>query len=349
MRTQIDNTQFKDNDLLPKDLASTNSEVDTYVPSYDLATGKFTWIAVAAGHDRQHSIVSELDHSDKAEYVDAPQSPMIITGGVLSAGTNAGTFKVSALTALIRTDTTDIANIKKITLAEQDNQAITLADTAYFVVLEYNSDSPRIQIATARPNGQTNISIGQILKDDSDNIHYLNSGNRLTSGVHKLHVRAADLRGQEIAPGDLTIADGGSKKISIAAGIVYRGINSFSFSEFDTSVSDTFTYVYYNGSNWVYVVDQTDINVDQYNNIASGLATCNKYKCDWIFLHPEDGHVYVVYGQDNLNLANIRDSAVPTLPDLIDVFGILVGRIIVDGGVTTFESIEMIENVTFKS
>jgi len=45
-RTRIRGSQFKDDDLFPKDLASTNSEVDNYVPKYDFATKKFTWIAV---------------------------------------------------------------------------------------------------------------------------------------------------------------------------------------------------------------------------------------------------------------------------------------------------------------
>lgn len=35
--------------VFPNDLEATNALVDNYVPSYDLATGKFTWIAVAGG------------------------------------------------------------------------------------------------------------------------------------------------------------------------------------------------------------------------------------------------------------------------------------------------------------
>ena len=340
-------------DIRPADITAyaTNEPTDNYIPSYDEATGKWTWVENTGGTSA-HSIVDSDYHTDKADYIDAPQSPTILSGGVLSEGTNAGTFKVSALTALIRTDTTDVAALKKITLAEQDNQAITLADTAYFVCLDYNSDTPQITISTTRPNGQTIISIGQILKDGDDVIHYLNSGNRLVSGVHKLHVRAADLRNTEIASG-MTIADEGSKQFSIAEGIIYKGINRFTFAGLDTSLSaNVFTYVYYANlpvDDWVYVPDQTEINVDKYNSLISGtgLADCNKYKCDWVFVHPDDGHIYVVYGQDNLNLAGISDSKVPTLPDLIDTFGILIGRIIIEGTVATFERIEMIQNITF--
>ena len=42
--TGITTDQIKDGTLLPTDFDATNALVDNYVPSYDLATGKFTWI-----------------------------------------------------------------------------------------------------------------------------------------------------------------------------------------------------------------------------------------------------------------------------------------------------------------
>jgi len=90
--------QIRNDTLTEAELSTTNEPTDGYALTYDNATGKFTWIDPKI-HDRSHSIVSSDDHSDKADYVDAPQSPTILTGGVISEGTNAGTFKVSALTA----------------------------------------------------------------------------------------------------------------------------------------------------------------------------------------------------------------------------------------------------------
>lgn len=43
--TSIRGDQIKDLTIMAVDLNSTNSAVDNYVPSYDLATGKFTWMA----------------------------------------------------------------------------------------------------------------------------------------------------------------------------------------------------------------------------------------------------------------------------------------------------------------
>lgn len=45
--TKIRSSQIEN--ILPEDIDATNSLVDNYVPSYDLATGKFTWITVAGG------------------------------------------------------------------------------------------------------------------------------------------------------------------------------------------------------------------------------------------------------------------------------------------------------------
>ncbi len=310
--------------------------------------------AISKKHDRSHSIVDSNDHSDKSDFIDATLSPTLLTGGDISEGTNAGTFKVNALTSLLRIDTTYIASLVKITLEEQDNQALTNSDVEYYVVLEYNNGSPRIQISTSRCNGQTNLCIGKVTRDSGNTVHYMNSGNRLQSGVHRLHKRASELRRSEISDG-LQIADEGSQKLSISAGLIYRGINRFQWSFWDTAASptpDTFTYVYYdfNTSSWVYVTDQTDIDVDNYNKIdtGDGLASCNRYKCDWVFLHPDMTHVFIVYGQDDNNKSIIQLSEVPEVPDLIDKFGVLIGRIIIDGGVATFDEIQSIKHVVFQ-
>jgi len=147
----------------------------------------------------------------------------------------------------------------------------------------------------------------------------------------------------------IQLVDEGSNKFSIAAGHFYKGINRIDWTKFDTSAGDKFIYVYYDGSDWIYVTDQTDINVDQYNDITSGLSNCNKYKCDWVFVHPDGNHVYVVYGQDNGTRAAIENSTTPNVPDLIDTFGMLIGRIIIDGGDAVFEEIEMVQTTTFNT
>jgi hypothetical protein len=55
-------------------------------------------------------------------------SPMIVTGGEVSTGTHPGTFKVAALTALLRTTDLDIGTLVYATKPEEDNIAIPQRD-----------------------------------------------------------------------------------------------------------------------------------------------------------------------------------------------------------------------------
>lgn len=296
--------------------------------------------------NNQYYTETEMD-TTKTNFIDPPLSSQVLTGLILSSGTNVGTGKVSAGTALLRISDSELGTLEWFSIDEYDNIAITTSNIIYTVVLQYNGGSPQIILQEAEPNGTTDISIGEFIIDDSNTVHYLNCGYRFSSGVNKLHYRLEEIRPWEMCK-SLTITDEGSKQFSISSGCLFRGINSFNFPKFDTSATDVFTYIYYNGTDWVYVTDQTEIDVDNYNDISTGLATCNKYKCDWVFLHPDDGHVYVVYGQDNVTLASVVASTIPSgLPDLVDIFGPLIGRIIIHGGIATFEEIEMIQTTTF--
>jgi len=78
-------------------------------------------------------------------------SPMVVTGGVITEGTNAGTFKVSALTCLLRSTDSEIGDLIYLSLAEQDNQAITAVDTTYYISLNYNGGSPTISLLETNP------------------------------------------------------------------------------------------------------------------------------------------------------------------------------------------------------
>jgi len=312
---------------------------------------------IGHAHDNRYYTESEVDTisgsinstitTNKNNYIDGPLSPQRLTGFTLSSGTNSGTVKVGAGTALLRTTDSESGELKYFNVDEQDNITITASGTIYRVVLQYNSNNPQIVLQESKPNRTTDIPLGKFIKSSYNNlIHWTSGGYRLNNGIAKLHRRIEHIRLWEMCS-EIQITDEGSKHFSIAAGHFYKGINEIDFSKFDTSDSGRFTYVYYDGSNWIYNDDQTEIDVNNYNNITSGLSTCNKYKCDWVFVHPDDGHVYVVYGQDNGTLTAIENSTVPNVEDFIDVFGALIGRIIIDCGVEAFNEIQMIQTTTF--
>ena len=290
--------------------------------------------------------IEDTTIGNNSAYVDGPLSPMVLSGCVISNGTTAGKIKVGAGTVLLRTSATEanvaLGVLRKYSIAETDDITLTNADTLYFVQADWSSGEPIFSVGTTRPNGQTIINIGRAMREVDNTRHFRNTGYRLADGMASEYERVRDLREYEFS--GCGISDDGLAEFKIAAGTFYRGPVAYDFSLFDSGVGK-FTYVLYYGGAWHYEADQTIIDVNNYNDVTDavdGLATCNKYKCDWVFVHPDDGHVYVVYGQDNSILGTIDESGLPSgIPDLVDVFGVLIGRIIIDGGVATFLHIEM--------
>jgi len=151
----------------------------------------------------------------------------IVTGGVVTTGTNAGTFKVTAITkALLRSTASATGVLTSVTLAEQDNQTMEYANTTYFVIFTYGTPCTITTSETA-PNGYNAIPLGKVMKDSSNNVHYIDGGFRFGDGVRKLHQRAKTLRALELESGS-AIEYSGTNNFTMDTGIVYGGLNEFS-------------------------------------------------------------------------------------------------------------------------
>lgn len=282
-------------------------------------------------------------------------SSMIMTGGAISAGTNAGTIKVAALTAMLRTGTGATDPLVRITLAEQDNITLAAVDTFYNVLLTYGTPCT-IATSTGSGNGANIIGIGHCLKETDGTRHYADAGLRLSDGIRKLHQRASHLRLIEKDGGGALVSDPGTRNLYITAAHFHRGINSYDFTLKDTSASptpDTFDYYYYNpdGSAWVKDDNSenhyTQIDNVQYNKVDTGIGlanlTSNKYTTNWVFVRPDDEHIIVVYGRTNGTLTTAQNESIPpSLPDVIGKMAILLCKIIVRQGSDTliFENVE---------
>ena len=176
--------------------------------------------------DNLEKKISLLNTQDMSKFQDVSliknitsyaDSPLIISGGELSDGTNAGTLKVGAISALVRESDSDTAALTVITLAEQDNVALPATNTVYHVVL---TSTPAIVIQVANANGTTEIGIGSVMKEADDTVHFCACGMRIQNGVAKTQKRAAALRYIELASGCTITETGGALTLGIAAGIV---------------------------------------------------------------------------------------------------------------------------------
>jgi len=277
------------------------------------------------------------DGTVKLSKLDYVGSPMIVSGGEISEGTASETYDVAPLTALLRTTTDSTGTLKYVEFAGEDNRTIPSADTKYKIHLKYNSGTPILTTSTSGANGTTDIGIGSVMKGTDSSVHFMNAGMRLQNGVAKLSKRATTLREIELGTGCKASESGGTRTLDITSGIIYEGINRVSFSNFDTNEGDTFTTLY-NDGNWVKTTGSTQVDNTQYNNYGIGLTnlTTNQYGIFWVYIHPDDQHVYLVYGIKSYKLAEAEVATLPSdLPVLVD-FGCLIGKIIIKKNADTF-------------
>jgi len=276
-------------------------------------------------------------------------SPGIVTGGVVSEGTNAGTFKVTAITeAYLRTSASATAPLVSVTLAEQDDQTITAADTTYFVVFTYGTPCT-ITISETAPNGYNVIPLGKVMKDGSNNVHYIDGGFRFGDGVRKLHMRAKTLRALELESGS-AIEYSGTNNFTMGTGIVYGGLNDFSLTAYDSATTQ-FTYVYDDGgTGWT----ETGSNVIDFAHYDDGDGTLgnignNKYSVHYVYKHIDDEDVYVVYGTGSYTLAEAEIQAIipPTIPAHLSDFGCQIGTIIAPQSGGSFTAVIMVTSQFF--
>jgi len=306
--------------------------------------------ATAAQHTRAHSITGTSDHNDVTDKYDTPLSPMILTGGAVSEGVNAGTFEVSALTALVRATNATTGALTKITLAKQENQAITAANTTYFVSLNYNGGSASLTLLASSPYvaDKRSIPIGMVMKDSSDNVHFISAGYDFADGVQKLHTRIKTVHGIELANGS-TIAYSGTNNFTMEAGTVYAGINTYALLSYD-SASTQFIPVYSDGgAGFTEGAASNVIDFANYDGGAGSLVAVgnNKFSVFWVYRHVDDGHVYVRYGEDSYAFAEAEDSEEPTKPTHLTDFGVLIGRIIVPQAGGSFAAVSMSTTTMF--
>jgi len=273
----------------------------------------------------------------------------IVTGGVVTAGTNAGTFKVTAITkALLRSTASATGILTSVTLAEQDNQTMEYANTTYFVIFTYGTPCTITTSETA-PNGYNAIPLGKVMKDSSDNVHYIDGGFRFGDGVRKLHQRAKTLRALELESGS-AIEYSGTNNFTMDTGIVYGGLNEFSLAAYNSATTQ-FTYVYDDNAGGWTEVGSNVIDFAHYDGGSGALVGIapNKYSVHYVYKHIDDEDVYVVYGTGSYTLAEAEIAAIipPTIPTHLTDFGCLIGAIIAPQSGGSFTAVIMVTSQFF--
>ena len=258
-----------------------------------------------------------------------------------------GTVAVSAGEGLIKTTDSDVGLTK--TFDWSANSSISLTDnTANYIYVEYNSGNPQIVTSTSIPSDKnTNVMLGLVYRDGTD--LYITTAGQVVANYSKNTLwKDLDVNGKFQRVNGIQISETGTRNIAITSGTYYAGLTEVTFPSFDTSGTDTFTYYYRDGSGgWTKVTGQTQIDNLHYDDGSGTLATLSDpfgwrryYGVHWVYVDIE-GHVFVVYGQNDYLLTDAQNAQPPaSLPGVIASIGRIIGKIIIQKNASSFESIE---------
>ena len=333
--------------------ASQVSDFDTEVSNNSDVSANTTHRGTTSGNP--HNVTSdEIDVSNIAtstynsvqDVINTLMSAGKISGGDITDNGD-GTVSVAAGTGMIKAADSDVGETKFFDWSA--NSSVSLTDnTTNYIYVEYNSGNPQVVASTTLPTDRnTNVVLGLVYRDGTE-LHIVTAGQVISNYARKTLWKDLEVNGKFQRINGLRISETGTRNIAITEGNVYAGLTKVTFPAFDSSGTDTFTYYYRDsGTGWNKITGQTQIDNTHYDDGSGTLATLSNqsgwrhyYGVHWVYSDP-DGNVFVVYGQGNYLLSDAENAQPPSsLPNLVADIGGLVGKIVIEKGSDTFESIE---------
>jgi len=252
-----------------------------------------------------------------------------------------GTVNIDEGAAYLRAINDQYAPLLKYTISAVTN--LSLTDNANnFVLVDYNGGIPTLTVTTnsAIINTETN-SLMAVISRVGTTLDILSLVSQNNDANAKLRIRFLNQEGIRRANG--AIIGFTNRNLTLTAGTLFSGLIKINSPIFNTATTDTFTYVYNNGSIWTRLIGQTQVDNLQYNN--SGVLTTmsnNRFRVDYIYLLPNNpSKLYVVYGNTTYtNITTARTAPTPSsLPTELQVLGLLVGRQIIEKNATSISEV----------
>jgi hypothetical protein len=263
-------------------------------------------------------------------------------GAITDAGSQ--TVNVTAGTGYIRAADVEATEIIAFDWAATNGIAVP-TDTTRYIGIEWNSGTPRVCIRTSYNwNFDTDFPLGSVV-NENDVLIIINSPWWVTDGLTNI-VKRFDAEGTVIRnqfAGGLLLSVTGTRNIGLTAGALMHRLNTTVISAIDTSVSGDFT-LYYKDvtNNWYISIGQTAYPVTHYNDVTAThpnelvALSANRHANWWVYIL-SNGSLALVYPQAEYTAIATAESESPpsSLPDVIEQFGILVGRILIKEGEDT--------------
>jgi len=252
-----------------------------------------------------------------------------------------GTANIATGNALLRTSVSEIATLNEYVLPAVNNQTFT-DNTTNYIYANYNSGTPIISVTTDSTiiNTLTTTLIYGVVRQGT-NLYYQSFISQNVDSNGKLRRRFIIM--ETFSRGQGAVISATNRKIALTAGSFFSGLTPITTPAFDTNVASTFTYVYFNGTNFTRTTGQTDINNSQYIN-AGTLTTMsnNHFRTDFVYLLIDNPtQLWVVQGNSEYgNLASAKLAPTPTnLPPELNGLGVIVGRVIIEKSATTLSDV----------
>lgn len=290
---------------------------------------------------------------DVQDWLNYVQSAGYLRGGNMIAESGNGKLTVTGGTGFFKVENSGSALTKLASWVTTTGINLTDSSTNY-VFVNYNSGNPYISVSTLASNdGRTKFGLGRVFREGTD-IHVVQAGLHPVETYKRIQSRTNAIEGAVKRASGMVISETGTRNIATTAGVFYAGFTRHTTPAMDTSDPGTdFEYYYLENGVWT-ETEASQIDNLQYNDISTpdseALATLsnNFYGVHWVYVDI-DGHILVVYGQDEYS--KVSDAETAALPVTgyghIDDAAMLVGKIIIAKSASTFTEVENVQDVTF--
>ncbi|KKL84897.1 hypothetical protein LCGC14_1960140, partial [marine sediment metagenome] len=263
------------------------------------------------------------------------------SGGTITDAGSA-TVNVAVGTGAMRASDSTVAQLLFFDWSSASGQAIT-ANSIRYVGVEYNAGSPQVVIrATDNFDATTAFLLGTVV-NESGTLHIQNApwkiGDHASAMIQRSRGTSPIARDKVV--GGLIFSESGTRNVVVSAGALWHGLTSFTVSAMDTNpggAADTFTTYSAGGQEATGVAAWPNTQYD-----SSGALTNmdnNRWANLWWYLEL-DAELVMVYGTNQYtSAAKAGEEAAPsTLPNRLQVHGVLAARFIFQKSAGTAENI----------
>ena len=242
-----------------------------------------------------------------------------------------GSVDIASGVALLRSSNSDTGTLNLYMIPASIGLLMTNEENN-FILVDYNGGSPTITttINSSLINTRTN-SLMYVVSRVGTTLHSLFLGFQNVDANGKLRRRFIITENFQRAFG--AVLSFTNLNIAVSAGVFFSGLQPINTDAFNTGLGDTFTQVYFNGTNWVRSASASNINNTQYNNV--GVLTTmanNRYRTDFVYVIANNpDQLFVRLGEtQHTSLASAQSETIPTnIPSELRILGILVGKVVI--------------------